>query len=681
MINDLVLFQVIVSLFLGGAILGLVSGNRKFAICAIYLPSMIGSALAVLFSIVVMTGKPFSWVVPNVVPFFNLEIFVDGISAFFIFMIGIVSFAVSLYSIGYSKEYQERKRISIFGLLFNVFVASMFLVVSSNNGFFFLLFWELMSLASFFLVIYDHEKEENIKSGMTYLVMTHFGTAFIFISFLLGYLQTGSLSFDSMRNSSSSFPFLIKNLIFVFAFVGFGTKAGIIPLHTWLPKAHPAAPSNVSALMSAVMIKMGIYGLIRIVFDLAGFGASPDYSWWGVLLIIAGSASALVGVLYAVVERDIKRALAYSSIENIGIILMGLGLFIVFASYHLVSLSAIALVASMMHTVNHSFFKGLLFMGAGSVVYTTHTKDVEKLGGIIKMMPWTSLLFLVGAVSISGLPPFNGFVSEWLVLQALLSSSQIPSTILQISIAFASLPLALTIGLAAATFVRLFAMTFLSKTRSKLVPNISEVSPNMIAGMAILAFACILFGIVPSLGISLSTIAFHLQYHPSSPFDAISLQNVNGKSFANLSMPAVAITLSGMALASFGFIRVMSGKTTKTTYCTWDCGFGNLNERMEYTATSLSQPIRAVFKALFKSHNESEKELYTQTNPYLTKSIQFNSSTRNIFEENLYNPIVSSTLLVLDKIRKIQTGKINSYLLYIMLTIILLLLFVRLNHA
>ena len=681
MISDLILFQVIAFLFLGGAIFGTVCGNRRVARYATFLPSMVGSAFTVLFSIVIMTGKPFSLSIPNRLPFFHLEILVDGISAFFLFMIGMVSFAVSLYSIGYSKKYQEAKRMPAFGFLFNVFVISMIFVVSSNNGFFFLMFWELMSLASFFLVIYDHDKEENIKSGMTYLIMTHFGTAFIFASFMLEYLQTGSLSFDALRNSSSSLPLLTKNVAFVFAFVGFGTKAGIVPLHTWLPKAHPAAPSNVSALMSAVMIKIGIYGMVRTVFDLAGFGTSPDYAWWGMVMIVVGAASALIGVLYAVVERDIKRVLAYSSIENIGIILMGLGLSIVFASYHLASLSAIALVASMIHAVNHSFFKGLLFMGAGSVLQTTHTKDMERLGGLARLMPWTSLLFLVGAISISGLPPFNGFVSEWLLLQALLSSSAIPSTILQISIAFASLPLALTIGLAAATFVRLFAMTFLSKARSAFALNIREVPRNMVSGMAILASACILFGIVPSLGISLSTLAFHLQYTPPSPFDAISLQNVNGKSFANLSMPVVAIMLFGMALASFGFIRIMSGKTAKTTHGTWDCGFGNLNERMEYTPTSLSQPIRAVFKTLFKSHNESDKELYMPANPHLVKSIRFNSTTRNIFEENLYNPIVSSTLLILDKMRRIQTGKINSYLLYIMLTIILLLLFVRLSHA
>jgi hydrogenase-4 component B len=593
-------------------------------------------------------------------------------------IIGLVSFAVSLYSIGYSKEYEIKKRISAFGFLFNIFILSMILVVSSNNAFFFLIFWEVMSLVSFFLVIYDHDKEENLKSGITYLVMTHFGTALIFVSFLLGYIQTGSFSFDSMRESSSSFPLLVKNLVFAFAFIGFGVKAGIVPLHTWLPHAHPSAPSNVSALMSAVMIKMGIYGIVRTIFDFSGFGASPDFAWWGVLMVVVGSISAVTGVLYAVIERDIKRALAYSSIENIGIILVGLGLSVVFASYHLVVLSVLAFVASMYHTINHAVFKGLLFMGAGSVVHATHTRNIEDLGGIIKQMPWTSLLFLIGAVSIVGLPPFNGFVSEWLTLQSFLSSYQIPSTILQISIAFASLPFSLTIGIASATFVRLFGITFLSRARSKHALNIKEVPRSMIIGMAVLAAACILLGILASLGISLTSIAFHLPSQPSSPLDTITLQNsVNP---VHLSMPFVLILFSAIAVGAFGFIRTIGGKTSKTIYGTWDCGFGNLNEKMEYTATSLSQPIRAVFKVFFKPHNMTSKEFFVSTNQYLVKSIKFNSITKNIFEENLYQPIISFTLRVLDKIRKIQTGKINAYLLYIMITAVLLLLFVRLSH-
>src|SRR5579872_4395776 len=578
MVNTLILFQIAVLLFLVGALLGLSSYKSRFARHAIFVPSMIGSIFTILFSIGVITEKPMTWMIPNAIPFFDLEIFVDGISAFFLLIIGIVSFAVSIYSIGYSKEYQTEKRTAALGFLFNTFILSMILVVASNNAFFFLVFWELMSLISFFLVIYDHDKEENLKSGMTYLIMTHLGTAFIFASFLLGYIQTGSFSFDSFRHGSAGFPLFIKNLVFVFAFIGFGTKAGMVPLHVWLPKAHPSAPSNVSALMSAVMIKIGIYGMIRTIFDFSGFGASPDFAWWGMLLIVFGSASAIVGILYAVVEHDIKRALAFSSIENIGIILIGLGLSIVFTSFQLTAFAVLALVASMYHAINHAFFKGLLFMGAGSVVSVTHTKNIEHLGGLVKQMPWTSLLFLIGAISISGLPPFNGFISEWFTMQSLLSSYHIPSTILQISIAFASLPFALTIGIAAATFVKLFAMTFLSKARSKHAINIKEVSRSMILGMSILAAVCVLFGVVPYLGTSLISTAFHLSSQPSSPLDSISIQNNSGKSFANLSMPVVVIVISSVSVAIFGFIRALGGSTKKTTYGTWDCGFGGLNE-------------------------------------------------------------------------------------------------------
>lgn len=679
MISNLVLFQISVLLFLSGSLLGLLSRNSRFARHAIFVPSIIGSVFTIMFSIDVITGKSMTWMIPNAIPFFDLEIFVDGISAFFLLIIGLITFAVSVYSIGYSKEYQIKKRTMALGFLFNVFVLSMILVAASNNAFFFLLFWEVMSLTSFFLVIYDHEKEENLKSGMTYLVMTHLGTAFIFASFLLGYIQTGSFSFDSFRHGSAAFPLFVKNLVFVFAFIGFGTKAGMVPLHVWLPRAHPSAPSNVSALMSAVMIKIGIYGMIRTIFDFSGFDTSPDFAWWGMLLVAFGSASAIIGVLYAVVERDIKRALAFSSIENIGIILIGLGLSVVFASFQLTAFAVLALVASMYHTINHAVFKGLLFMGAGSVVSATHTKNIEHLGGLVKQMPWTALLFLIGAISISGLPPFNGFISEWFTMQSLLSSYQIPSTVLQISIAFASLPFALTIGIAAATFVKLFGMTFLSKARSKFAINIKEVPRTMILGMSILAATCVLFGVVPYLGTSLISNAFHMPSQPSSPFDSISIQNSSGKSFANLSMSVVVIMLSSVLVAIFGFIRVLSGSTKKTVYGTWDCGYGNLSERMEYTPTSLSQPIRAVFKVFFKPRNQTEKESFG-ANPYLLKTVKIETAMKNIFEEILYTPIVSSFVFFFDKVRRLQTGKINAYLLYIMITLVLLLLFVRLSN-
>ncbi|MEK6929447.1 MAG: proton-conducting transporter membrane subunit, partial [Thermoproteota archaeon] len=471
-------------------------------------------------------------------------------------------------------------------------------------------------------------------------------------------------------------PQYVKDIAFVLAFVGFGTKAGMVPLHIWLPKAHPSAPSNVSALMSAVMLKIAIYGIVRYLFDFNAIGSSPDYVWLGVGIVVIGSISALVGILYALVENDIKRALAFSSIENVGIIFIGLGLSVVFAAFHLLSLSVLAFIASMFHTLNHSIFKGLLFMTAGSIHYSTHTKNIEDLGGLIKKMPWTAMMFLIGSIAIIGLPPLNGFIGEWLTLQSLLAVFQIPSNILQVTLAFAILAFALTIGLAGATFVRLFGITFLSKSRSSKAINAVEVPRLMLIGKAILASSCILLGILPFIGINLIVSAFDLPYTPSSPFETISITNTVDGNFASLLMPGVLIVFISVLVGIFAFVRIIGGKTKTIKYGTWDCGFGNLSEKTQYTATSLAEPIRRIFGIFYKSHNDIDADFYAKENLYLKKSIHVISTTRNIFDEKLYGKVISGSLFVLDKIRKIQSGKVNAYILYIMITLIALLLFV-----
>ena len=505
--------------------------------------------------------------------------------------------------------------------------------------------------------------------------MTHLGTGFIFASFILMYTQTGSFSFDSFRDVAI-IPQYVKDIAFVLAFVGFGTKAGMVPLHIWLPKAHPSAPSNVSALMSAVMLKIAIYGIVRYIFDFNAIDSSPDYVWLGMGIVVIGSISALVGILYALIENDIKRALAFSSIENVGIIFIGLGLSIVFAAFHLLSLSVLAFIASMFHTLNHSIFKGLLFMTAGSIHYSTHTKNIEDLGGLIKKMPWTAMMFLIGSIAIIGLPPLNGFISEWLTLQSLLAVFQIPSNILQVSLAFAILAFALTIGLAGATFVRLFGITFLSKSRSSKAINAVEVPRLMLIGKAILASSCILLGILPFIGINLIASAFDLPYAPSSPFETISITNTVDNNFASLLMPGVLVIFISVFVGIFAFVRIVGGKTRTVKYGTWDCGFGNLSEKTQYTATSLSEPIRRIFGIFYKPHNDINTNFYAKENLYLKKSISVISTTRNIFDEKLYGKAISGSLFVLDKIRKIQSGKVNAYILYIMITLITLLLFV-----
>ncbi|WP_415281396.1 hydrogenase 4 subunit B [Candidatus Nitrososphaera sp. FF02] len=677
------LFQASVLLFVTGALLPLALRGGKKAAIASFVPSALGSLLLVALSaslalsgLTLEISSPFA----APVPLLSIEFHIDGMAAFFMLIIGLVSFAVSIYSIGYVGEYSEKRSKRALGFLFNLFVLSMFLVTASDNAFSFLIFWEAMSLASFFLVICEHENESNIRSGMTYIVMTHLGTAFIIGSFLTLYFQTGSLSFDSFRSPASSVPAYIKDIAFVLAFIGFGTKAGLVPLHVWLPQAHPSAPSNVSALMSAVMIKVAIYGLVRTTFDFAG-PSSPDSAWWGMLLVVAGSVSALIGVLYAAIEKDIKRALAYSSIENIGIVVLGLGLSITFASFGLQALAAIALLASMYHSLNHAAFKSLLFMGAGSILYRTHTKDMEQLGGLAKRMPWTALLFLIGAVAISGLPPLNGFVSEWLTVQALLSSYQVPNVALQISISFASIAFALTAGIALATFVKMFGITFLSRPRSEAATHAKEVPKAMIAGMGIAAALCVAFGVLPFAATGMISASFGLdpQQLTVSPFDPLAVPYRAGEALSNMSMPAVAVMMGSVAAAVLGFAFFAGSRQTKRrVYGTWDCGFGALDERMQYTAGSLSQPIRSVFRALYRPRMSVTKEPHTLSNPYAIKSARVESETRDVFEEGLYSHTVGATVAFFDKIRKIQTGKVNAYLLYVMIALALLLLLARL---
>lgn len=602
---------------------------------------------------------------------FSFEILIDGVSAFFLFLIGLISVAVSIYSLSYSKKFDDKKNNSSLGLFFNIFIISMILVVISNDVFFFLIFWELMSLVSFFLIIFEHENTYNVDSGITYLVMTHFGTGVIFLSFLLMYSQTESFSFDSFRQSGLV-PQHIKDIIFVLAFVGFGTKAGIVPLHIWLPKAHPSAPSNVSTLMSAVMLKIPIYGMIRHISDFNSVD-SQNYVWWGIGIIIAGSISALVGVLYALIENDIKRSLAFSSIENIGIIFIGLGLSVVFASFNLMSLSIISFVATMLHTLNHSIFKGLLFMAAGSIQYSTHTRNIDDLGGLIKKMPWTALMFLVGSIAITGLPPLNGFISEWLTFQSLISIFQIPSTILQVVLAFTIPVFALTIGLVVATFVKLFGIAFLSKGRSSKSTNAKEVPLFMLVGKSILAISCILFGILPFIGINIIVYAFDLSYTPLNPFEAILIKNTVDENFASLMMPVVMIIFISVFVSFFVFVRITGGKMKTTKYDTWDCGFGSSSVRTEYNAISLTEPIRRIFGVFYRLHYKIDYEFYSKENIYLKKTVNVCSTTRNIFDEIFYEKTILSCLSVLDKIRKMHTGKINVYILYIMITLLALL--------
>ncbi|NJD54738.1 MAG: hydrogenase 4 subunit B [Candidatus Methanoperedens sp.] len=487
------LFLGIIAIYLIGAISALIF-NKKNRLCtyASFLSASIASISGIIFSFSVLSGNIFNYVLQGST-LLSYGFYVDKLSAFFILVISITGFAVSVYSTGYVTEYFGKKNIGYLGFLYNIFMLSMILVVSANNAIMFLIVWELMSIISYLLVMYEHEKKETRKAGFTYIVMTHFGTGFIILSFLILASSTGSFNFETFRGIGGTLPPHLKDLAFIFALIGFGTKAGIVPLHIWLPYAHPAAPSNVSALMSGVMIKTAIFMLIRVFFDFLGAGVA----WWGIILLVIASISALLGVMYALMEHDMKRLLAYHSVENIGIILIGVGVSMIFMASGHPDLAAFGLIAGLYHTINHAVFKSLLFMGAGSIIYSTHTRNIEEYGGLIKKMPWTALFFLIGAISISALPPFNGFVSEWLTFQAQLLSINLSDNITKILVLFSGAGLALTSALAAACFVKAFGISFLALPRSSHAEHSKEVPVSMLIGMFLLSSMCIVLGVMP----------------------------------------------------------------------------------------------------------------------------------------------------------------------------------------
>jgi hydrogenase-4 component B len=546
-------------------------------------------------------------------------------------------------------------------------------VVSADNAIMFLIVWELMSVISFFLVIFDHEKPETRKAGFIYIIMTHIGTGFILLSFLILAGASGSFSFENFSAYGSTMPQLQKDLVFLFALIGFGAKAGIVPLHIWLPYAHPAAPSNVSALMSGVMIKTAIYMFIRVFFDFLG----ADVLWWGFLVFSLGAISALIGIMYAVVEPDIKKMLAFSSIENIGIILLGIGASMIFFASGNFALSAIASIAALYHLLNHSIFKGLLFLGAGSILFSTHTKNIEQLGGLIKKMPATAVLFLIGVLSISALPPFSGFVSEWLLLQSLLFSFNSTDSIIRIMLPVGAAALALTGALAAFCFLKTFGIGFLALPRSEHAEHAKDANKPMLFGMGILALLSILLGLLPVYVVSFLD-------RISQDFAGVSVfdHSFSFGFLGTVDMPSTAISLSTPALLSALLlfisiplvIRFIKNPGTSRVYETWGCGQPTSTARNEYTAHAFSKPVQMWFKNIFRPARELRAS-YT-ISPLIKESFNFELHIEQIFERYIYSPVVNVILGKSRSIKHIQTGSIHAYLAYIFGTMVILMLYI-----
>jgi hydrogenase-4 component B len=600
----------------------------------------------------------------------------DPLAGFFLVVIGLMGLCVSVYSIGYMKGYGGPRSITRMIVFYTLFLAGMFLVVLADDAYFFLVAWEMMAAASYFLVMYEDERAENRKAAFLYLLIAHVGAIAILLGFGVMAGQSGQggfdgYTFDAMRTAHLSPGW--STAAFFLAFFGFAAKAGVIPLHVWLPEAHPVAPSNISALMSGVMLKTSIYGIVRVAFDF--IKVFPW--WWGAVVLALGLVSAVMGVLYALMQHDLKRLLAYHSVENIGIILIGLGLSMIFASFHLPVLSALALIAALYHTLNHAMFKGLLFMGAGAVLHATHERNMEEMGGLIHRLPWTSALFLVGCISISGLPPFNGFVSEWLTFQAFLLSPALPHPLLRLLIPLGAALLALTGALAATCFVKVYGVTFLGQWRGHQRPErIHEVGLSMRLGMLLAALACFLLGILPTSVIGwLDTIPEQLCggkiAESAGRFGWMWLTPIAHER-ASYSGPVVFAGICAVVAVTWLLLHIRATRVSRVPI--WDCGFAKLTPRMQYTATAFSMPIRRVLGFLFAVREQVE--VVPPTNhPTIPAGLQYRLRVRDRFWNWLYAPQGDAAYWIARQVGKLQHGQIQVYLLYSFVTLIVLLVF------
>lgn len=586
---------------------------------------------------------------------FTLQI--DRLSAFFLLLMCVVSAPIFLFSSSYIERHYEGARRLWLWILLPWFLLSMVVVVTASTAFAFLFGWELMTLLSAGLVVIDGDSKERRHNLFIYLLMMHAGAAAVFAAFMLFLPHTAALDFSAMRAAATTMPSGIRNAIFLLAFVGFGTKAGIVPLHLWLPKTHPIAPSPVSALMSAVMLKTAVYGFVRFSFDFMGGGPS----WWGFLVLMAGGMTGVLGVLYALEENDLKRLLAYSSVENIGIIYLGLGASLVFAAHASRDWAALALCAALLHALNHSLFKSLLFLGAGAISDSTHTLDLEQLGGLQKRLPLTGTAFLIACCSIIGLPLSNGFVSEWLMFQSFLGGSALtsvtPATLLPLMVGV----LALIGGLAATCFAKVYGIAFLGRARSNHAETAQSVPWPMSTALVSLAAACIGIGVFPSGVIRLLGVnAQELLNGGTLPIAATNLNHV---------LPWIALAFL-VSVAGVVIVR----RVPRTT-STWACGLPTLDGRMQYTGTSLSKPVRRVFARVYRP--ERSVEVLPEERQYFPISISYRSVRTTSFERTLYRPTVDAIVSVGHRLRRLQTGNIQIYLLYVFLALIGVLLFMR----
>jgi hydrogenase-4 component B len=647
------------------SVVAVVFGRSRAATRIVYGASLIIAtiSLAAALTHLLLVSEPFRLTLPLGVPWIGAHFRLDALSAFFLAVVDLGAASASLFALGYGQHEQTPQRVLPF---YPAFLAGMTLVVIADDAFTFLVSWEFMSLTSWALVMAHHRVADNARAGYVYLVMAAFGTMALLLAFGLLAGPDGLYTFAQMRAAQPAAT--VGALALILALIGAGSKAGIVPLHVWLPLAHPAAPSHVSALMSGVMTKVAVYGFVRIALDLAG----PPAWWWSIVVLALGGITAVMGVLYALMQHDLKRLLAYHTVENIGIIFIGLGLALAFKAHGMLFAAALALTAALLHVFNHSLFKSLLFFGSGAVLTATGERDMEHLGGLIHRMPQTAFVFLVGCVAISALPPLNGFVSEWLTFQAILLSPQLPSWGLKLLVPAVGALLALSAALAAACFVKAYGVTFLGRPRTRAAETATETDGFLLAAMFLLAGLCLLAGILPGLFIdalapvSMALIGARMPEQIGVQWLSIVPIAASRSSYDGL-LVFLFIAISG-SLAAFVIHRLASDRLRRAP--AWDCGYPDLSPATQYTAMSFAQPIRRVFgTVVFRA-----REYVDMPPPGDTRPARFKAELSDPIWDVLYAPLVTGIATAADHLNRLQFLTIRQFLSLVFGALVILLL-------
>jgi len=646
------------------------SRNAAFARrLAFPLGALAGAALAI-FGLQAVWLPAQALTLPLGLPDLPFHLRLDPLAGFFLLLLGSVGAGISVYAAGYFRE-EPSGRLALISLQYHVFLASMAFVLLADDAYLFMVSWETMALASYFLVITDHQKPAIRGAGFLYLLIAHLGALAILLCFGVLHGGRGDYSFEALR--AAHLDPVWATVAFLLAFFGFGAKAGMIPLHAWLPEAHPAAPSPVSALMSGIMLKTAIYGMVRVIYDLIG-----NVRWeWGLVVLAIGAGTTLFGVLYALMQHDLKRLLAYHSVENIGIILLGLGMSMVFIGFGHPAAGALGLIAALYHTLNHAVFKGLLFLGAGSILHSTGLRNLNDMGGLIRVMPRTAFYFLIGALAISALPPLNGFVSEWLTFQTALQATILQNGVVRSLLPLFAATLALAGALTAMCFVKVYGIAFLGRPREPVhstpAPHVGDAGLMERFGMAWLAGGCFVLGLFPSsFLLMLNRVSGSLTGHGlSEPALAGSgwLWLVpTAPEQASYSPVIFLVVIAAATLLAFLLVRRFYHGRVRFAD-PWDCGFPEQTSRMQDTADAFGQPIRHVFGPLYRMQRELPGPGDAAPRYFLKVE------DRHWYW--LYLPVAKAAEFISSKISLLQQGRISIYLLYSFITLIALLLFVR----